>query len=291
MNRIIKYTGIFLIIISIILAYSRYKHSQELLLVDAIASNNITMAEQLIQKGVNPNIRNSKTGITGLAMAIDKGNLKLVKLILEKYPQSTTAWGTPLDYAIFTYLARVGVSTSKIKDIIEYMVELKIPNKEQPLILAAIITGNLELIKNIATSLNIKNISDYDLYHIRGAAIMTNNKEILSYVVETIPNLANLKFERWTFLQQAIENGNPDIVEYVLTNTKSDINEDIGKKYEKTPFQAAIYKGNLKIIELLIKNGADLDPQHYEQENSPLEIAKKTNNPEIINLIQKHSRK
>lgn len=67
---------------------------------------------------------------------------------------------------------------------------------------------------------------------------------------------------------------------------KMTISKNYGE-YAYNPIQWAVKKGNIECVQHLISKGASLDIISDDKE-SLLEIAKKTNNAEIIKIIEKH---
>src|SRR5690606_21700169 len=66
---------------------------------------------------------------------------------------------------------------------------------------------------------------------------------------------------------EGIKQDNIEMVEYILTNAKVNLNYDI--RLRKNPLMyACILKGNYKIIKLLLKHGADPNMQNYNGYNA-----------------------
>ncbi|KAL3283635.1 hypothetical protein HHI36_006774 [Cryptolaemus montrouzieri] len=66
---------------------------------------------------------------------------------------------------------------------------------------------------------------------------------------------------------------------------KPDIN--FQNEYKQTPLHLAVQKKELKVIELLLNHGANINIKN-DQNMSPLDAAKLLNNTDIVNLLQSH---
>lgn len=170
----------------------------------AIENHDFSTAQQLINQGVNISAGNPKTGLNALYRAINRGDLEGVKFLLQ-YGYNTTSLETPLDYALRTIIGQLGVPYKKIQEIIVYLVDLKVPNKKKPPILAAIFMNNFEQVKNLLGTLDIQNLDPKTLDDIRSAAIisarLSRDKKILNYLLQKIPDLDNRDNEGRTFAQ------------------------------------------------------------------------------------------
>jgi len=260
---------------------------------EAAKKRDLAIMEQLMQEGVNVDTRNPIVGENALTIAINNGDLELVKFLLDNGSKSTWA-GTPLDYAIQTLLGRIGIPLEQVRKIIFLLVDYKISNKEQPPILAAIITGNFDKVKEILSDLKGKEIRPTEFDYIRHAALFSDNLSMLKYLIQEIPNLASFENENGPFLEAAIKSNDLQMVEYALTLPNANINAHL-RKGGYTPFQMAIemsrHYDTSKIIEYLIKQGAQLDENYYESGYSPLNIAQETGNQNVIELLQKYGKK
>lgn len=253
---------------------------------EAVHVNDLTTMRRLIQEGVNVDARNPKTGTSAMTSAIDGGKLEIVKLLLQHGEKSNSS-GTPLDYAVSTIIGRPDAPQEKIKQIINYLIEQKIPNKRELPILTAIILGNFDFVKKLLRNLDIKNLTQHEIDKIQRATVMANNVEMLDYLLKEIPALAKQDSEGRTLLQIAIEEGKPAMVAYALKMPNADVN---AKRHARasTPFQSSISFGNVEIIELLLKHGAQLDKNYYEIGEAPEEEAYKIGNQKIIDLLKKY---
>lgn len=105
--------------------------------------------------------------------AIDDGNLDLLHYIFEKNPKmtGTTYLGTALDYAI----SRIGQPSSR--KIIKYLVDLKIPTKESPLVIA-LSTGQTDRAETLFNETDLTKLSDSELEHLQRIASASGHGSI-----------------------------------------------------------------------------------------------------------------
>ncbi len=84
-----------------------------------------------------------------------------------------------------------------------------------------------------------------------------------------------------SILHYAVELNNYDVVEYLVD--KVDLSNQGGRYYE-TALQDAIFYGNLRIAELLIRSGTNLDIQNIDGETA-LHIAAKYGHANIVKML------
>lgn len=113
-----------------------------------------------------------------------------------------------------------------------------------------------------------KKYNDY----MRSSSLPSNNifsfiksKDVRKFIKET----------KYLNIHNACKSNKIDKVKLILKSDPSQINLQDNKKY--TPLHLAINSQNLKLVELLLDNNADIDKQGY-QNLSPFEYAKKLSN-------------
>jgi ankyrin repeat protein len=110
--------------------------------------------------------------------------------------------------------------------------------------------------------------------------IEINDLNILNYIKNILPIPLNSKNKNGkTFLYRAVNEGNIELVNYLLSN---DVDININ-----APLHLAIEKGNIEILNLLLSKGADINIQDIK-DNTPLHIAVITGNIEILNILLSH---
>jgi ankyrin repeat protein len=256
----------------------------------AIENHDFVSAQQLIAEGADINALVNAVGDNAITKAIVKGDLEAIKFLLD-HGANTTVWGTPLDYAVSAFKGMFNIPYSKIKEIIQYMVDLKVPNKEQPEILTAIIIDNFEKVKELLKEIKSKEISHENIGSIRWTALRSGNLTVVKYLAQEIPELTSFNEETRPFLEEAVNSNDLEMVKYALSIPHVDISAPRNNG-GYSPFQMAIVNGEYfdtsKIVEFLIKQGARLDESYYQAGDTPLDLAKKTNNPKVIELIQRY---
>ncbi len=145
--------------------------------------------------------------------------------------------------------------------------------------LAAPIAPNLEVIssknfyaKFFAPNLNFNKQASFRFF----AAVKQNNiDEIKNLFHENInPNIIDPK-TGYTPLIQSVRNKSKSIIEFLMQIPSIDLNLCDNAKYRLPAISHAVQSGRLDIIEMLVKNGADIDCQSQGKNlgNTPLMIS------------------
>ena len=118
------------------------------------------------------------------------------------------------------------------------------------------------------------------------AAAQRNHFAVLKMILPSNPNLAKRKVTRGnTILQVTASNNHHECVRYIINHGGvSTIN--VVNNFDDTPLTVAVrFDGDLKMIKLLIKNGADPQLNGY-QGKTPLEWAEQKNKGDIANFLK-----
>lgn len=105
---------------------------------------------------------------------------------------------------------------------------------------------------------------------------LSGNFELFSYLC----GLVNIdEYKNSKIIHEAVIGNNENIVEFLISK-KFDVNQ---KVKGRLPIHIAFMKGNLKIVRLLVENGAKLDK--CDVESTPLHYAAESDNVETFNYI------
>ncbi len=85
-------------------------------------------------------------------------------------------------------------------------------------------------------------------------------------------------------LCEAVRSGNMDLIRALLQKQPSLINAK--DNFGSTPLHTAVEKGNIRIVELLIQNGADVNAKDNEG-RTPTYFAEVRGNCELEDLLRK----
>lgn len=117
-------------------------------------------------------------------------------------------------------------------------------------------------------------------------AVFSNKSEIADFFMTKYPStLSSLNInEKNRLLLAAAENGNIKIIEKLIENG-ADINAY--GAYGNTALHLAVIRNNLAIINFLIKSGADINRRNSAWQ-TPLHLAAEAGNKELIALLKQH---
>jgi len=85
-------------------------------------------------------------------------------------------------------------------------------------------------------------------------------------------------------LCDAVSSGNMDLIKALLQKEPSLVN--VSDNYGNTPLHTAVEKGNIRIVEFLIQNGADVNAKDNEG-RTPAYFAEVRGNYELEDLLRK----
>mgnify|MGYP003611396911 CR=1 FL=1 len=250
------------------------------LLMVAIGKRNDKIAEFLINKGANTNWKNNN-GETVLEEAVKYGNLKTLKLVMNKKPD----YGNPLINAIFQN------DVLKVKELIDkgFLVEDKEFSEYVTPFMIASFMNNVKIMKML-----IEKGASIDKINENGKtalmfAICNNSSEAIQYLISLGVNINTEEYYR-TPLMEACELNYLETAEILIKNgasletpvsllsvcAKND-SIDVAKKlieigvnvnekdyFNETPLNVAVKFNSLKTAELFIKNGADIENIYEE---------------------------
>lgn len=235
-------------------------NSGKALLIEATINQNNVILNALIRQGANPNMHSRQQGMTALHIASAKNSIETIKYLL----QAKNIEINPLDQTKSTPL------------------HLAVKNRHYD-------TVNL-LLKNGAR-LNIKNIAGLTPL---GLAAKDGNLKLVKHLFENIKHkltseLQLRKFGLIKAFHEAAKQGHVNIVSYFLGNGISpDAKLISGDNASKTLLMKAVARNQPELIEMLLKQGANLNLQD-DQGKTALQIAEKMNNPQLIAQLKKYS--
>ena len=103
------------------------------------------------------------------------------------------------------------------------------------------------------------------------------------------PNQMNSEYGLTVLSVSCRDGGNYDIAKLLIENgAKVDGAGDTGFEYIIYPLLEAVQSNNIKLVQLLIDNNCTVDIEDKEG-TTPFSIAESNNNPQMLELLQKHS--
>jgi len=263
-----------------------YDHTTALHAAAALGNKSI-MEKLLTQAGADVNVKD-KNNRTPLHLAIQEGNTEVVKLLIEKGADIVSKPG-PYEY---------------------------------PPLLQAVAGGNKEIVQALLNtgkvSIQLRDtLRQYSAAHI---AAYNGKLEVLKSLLQEAPDLLDSRTEyQNTPLQEAAENGKTEVVEWLLKNYPDSIqctnriqdtplhdaahygHMEVAKvllkanknllnavnTFGETALHEAVKEQNAEMVGFLLKEGADtsIEGGAGSEEKTPLELAQKTHNKVIIDLL------
>ncbi len=221
-------------------------------LILAISKNKPEIATFLLQNGADPNIKNT-AGEAPLIIAAKNKNLDLVKLLITNKANINTKNAdnmTPLATA-----ANAG-NFDMVKFLVENKADINTQNINglTPLMIAANI-GNLEMATLLINDKSDVNNKDKNGMTAFNYALNKDSLPIVQLLMKNGASTGNQDLSLHTLLTLAISNN--DLAMATPLITKDNVNAR--DKSGWTPLTLAAKNGNLEIVQLLLKNGADVN--------------------------------
>ncbi|MFN4152368.1 MAG: ankyrin repeat domain-containing protein, partial [Candidatus Sericytochromatia bacterium] len=227
-------------------------------LINAINNDDVKKVKDLLDKGANIQIRNSK-GQDLLAIASLKGNKEIVELICKK---------ALMDFFLF----------NKQKKLSEYF------------LLDSILSTNI-LYRLKKTSDDYKDFINNDKNYQNSAiisAIKSKNDDLFFFLVNQGANIDDNFYYEQKPIMLAIENERKKIIDYLIDKNNTS-NIDNSSYRDNNALMLASYIGDIETVKLLISKEAKLDKTNIFG-NTPLMLASTCNNNDLFqpkdNLIK-----
>jgi ankyrin repeat protein len=114
-------------------------------------------------------------------------------------------------------------------------------------------------------------------------AVLGGHKKIINLLMQSGADINHSSITIGTPLHLAIKRNNLDILEYLF-------NYEIGQDHINTGLSYAVNQSNLKIIELLLAKGANINQSTFNLD-SPLYLATQSGNLDIVSFLLKNGAK
>jgi len=246
------------------------------LLIESIISKNLNVTQFLLEHGANINMENGFND-TPLLIASNSRNLEMLNLLF-KYP-------IDLEKQENTDSLPNAVSNN-YKDIVKFLIKNGLnPNKTNALEVA-ILEENIEMTKLLIDM-------GADIY-----ATDCNNNTLLWQSVVVIKSIKMSDFLLKLGIKQdciiedsVISNCSDELIQLLIENG---CKVNCYSKSGSSPLLSAVDKNNLRLVKLLLKNGASTNQVELFGDNkglNPIELAKKKNYNDILKLLLKYEEK
>ncbi len=264
----------------------------------AAQSGNINAINTLLANGADANSTTKLNNQTPLHLAAQSGNIDAIETLLASGADvnSTTEPNgqTPLHFA-----ASKG-DFSAVKTLIDNKADTTIKNK----------SGNtaLELFPNLLFECVESNDLEFAKTALeKGADINScstswQSDNVLSRAVEQekvdfiqlfLENNADTEARSRTMKERpldiAVRKKRNDIVELLIENGAKVEPQDAPSDDLNSPLFAAIHSNDLEVMQTLLKNGADVEACKGYTQETPLQVAAKVGNPEMVKLLLEYN--
>ncbi len=220
-------------------------------LVNAIYINDIEVAKLLISHGADVNKRLNSTDPYPLITAAKKGNIQMVKLLLES-GADPAARDTDGNSALSRAAAEGHIEV--VKMLLDVYRPISLMHAD-PVFLNGVKSGSLQMVNLlIDAGFDVNQMSSYTTPLIE--AVRNGNQGITARILSVHPDLEAASGE-WTALLMAVAGKHTDITR-LLIQAGADVNAAASGK---TPLMIAAKQDELPLIKMLINAGADLDRQ------------------------------
>lgn len=255
------------------------------LLLESVLHKRLKMIKFLISNDINLNARSKREGLSPLMMASAQGDMKTVKLLVNKNCKLDLIDNSGSNALIFAlddhnseiakYLVKKGINTNIITN--EGMTPLMYSIKENELSLFNILinTSKLNFLNNVGESALM-------------LSVINNNLNMVNSLVLKNADL-NLKDNQgWPALTYAARYGYIDVAKVLIKNGAK-INE--GDNFGYTPLMIAVLNSHVEIVKLLCENGANKTLKVEKGDKTgytALKFAEESGYQEIVNVFLKY---
>jgi len=263
----------------------KYKKAQltedEEELFEAVKQGNIDKAKELLDKGINVNVRGDYSW-TPLHLAARNKHVDLTKFLLE-YGADINARSmsgrTPLYYAVWNRY------TDIVKLLLDHGADINVQSMSgrTPLYYAVWnrYTDIVKLLLDHGADINVQSMSGRTpLYY----AVWNRYTDIVKLLLNHGANVNVATSVGWTPLHVAVYCGCTNIVKLLL-NHGADVNVRDNDGW--TPLHDAVHRRYTDVVELLLNHGANPDIENNEGK-TPIDIAKERGYDDIARLLEKH---
>ncbi|KAK2768684.1 hypothetical protein FQN54_000540 [Arachnomyces sp. PD_36] len=225
---------------------------------------------------------------SALRIAIEKGNINLVKMLLAAGVDVNGQFGFPPSTPLGLAIRNGNTELSRL-----LLDEGADPNSRTydtlggTVLLAAVLLGNIELVQLLLDRGAHINNSGPNRRAVLQAAARTGNFQLVDLLVRSGADInapAGFNSGR-TALQAAVETNNIDLVRLLL-EAGADINAPAGFNSGRTALQAAVETNHIDLVRFLLRAGADVNaPASAEKGLTALQAARNSGNVEMTQLI------
>ena len=281
-----------------------------------IASSNrkyYELLNLLLENGADVNIKNEE-GNTPLHIASEMLNVALVNLLLEngaEIDNKNFSGNTPIDlavqnnnYDVIEFLEskgahRTNINTQEktVQELIKKYGDTWYRENKQLFddFKKAVQSGQLAEVERIKEQGDTKNINLVNIKYPNSGdtirplnwALIGKHFDVAEYLINKGANVYWTDWNHCTPLYYAIRYGPVKLVE-LLIGKGLDVNNFIKKSTPTLPLQEAVKRGDVEIIELLLKNHTNINEP--DDDGTAIQLAEKLGNQTIIDILRKYQK-
>lgn len=217
----------------------------------------------------------------GIHQAIEKKNMDLVEIFLDFGADVSVIIDHPTRCTVFGY-ACFNASKAIVKLMMEQGVDLTLDDHWRLFPLEQVfLSGDKDKIECILNLENAEIINKWKLLH-RYVKCETPQEDIIMRLLKLGAIINDLDENRYSVLNYATRSKNLKIVEFLIKNGANIIRANESMEHRLSELTFAVKYGTTEIIEILLKNGANLN----YRENFPLTMACTSSRDDIQEVIR-----
>jgi len=258
-------------------------------LLKASNKGNLKLIKTLIEKG-GPTLLKDDYSIQALLHATEEEHLDVVKFLVEKGVELNDTGSSYIEDEEFQKTALMIAAAKGNLEMVKYLVEKGAEvdwagyNEETPLHCACE-SGNFEMVKFLLENGAEIECQTGDWHTPISTAAANGHTNIVKYLLNKLPNKSKNKDDiMWDAFYEAALYEHPETLDY-LQEQGIDLDKH-NMEREITLLHEATKRRNYNVIECLVKRGADINVKD-KFENTPLHLATENEDRETMTLLLK----
>lgn len=241
---------------------------------------NLEIVKYLLEKGADIEAKD-KNGMSPLILASKNGNLEIVKYLFEK---GVNVEAIDKEERTCLMIASIKGHLNIVEFLLEKGADIEAKNKKgETALIKASLAGHLDIAEFLLNCYSNEKIRKLKMYSIMISALEYDNKELVKYLLdnETAIDVLNEniinKISKLLFnldvknIYESIKYGSLEILNLLM---KNGINIEFPNEENETPLIYASKIGSLEIVKLLLNNGANIEAKNKLDRTSLMEASR-----------------